>query len=209
MALSCTPVFSSAYNQMLGKFCMEKCNSLGRDPLCEVGETCVQSNTAGRVCFNPSNPQQGYTTPGQGNPSPSPPPTTPPSNNGNAASYEKQIAERVNTSRAASGLGPLTLHELASNVARQHSQDMCSRGYFSHQTPEGLRPWDRLKQAGISFSAAGENIAKGQSSPEQVHNAWMNSSGHRANILNASWTHIGVGYVPCNSSPYWTQVFLR
>jgi uncharacterized protein YkwD len=184
---------------------MEKCNTLGSDPLCDGGESCVQSKTSGKVCFNASNPQQGFTNPDHSYPNPNPNP-----NPGDEASvYEKEVADLANKSRVENSMGTLILDSLASAVARKHSQDMCNRGYFSHTNLEGMQPWDRMKQAGLSFSASGENIAKGQQTPSQVHSSWMNSSGHRANILNTSFTHIGVGYVPCNNVPLWTQIFFR
>ena len=79
-------------------------------------------------------------------------------------------------------------------------------GYFSHTSPTYGSPFQMMKSFGISYRTAGENIAKGYASPEAVVNAWMNSPGHRANILNSTYTHIGVGYVP--SGNYWTQMFI-
>jgi uncharacterized protein YkwD len=128
---------------------------------------------------------------------------------GEPDALEKDVAQLVNVARAAKALGALIFDPQASAVARTHSQDMCHRKYFSHTTPEGKQPWDRLRSAGVPFGAAGENIAMGQRTPGAVHAAWMNSSGHQANILNSLWTHVGVGYVLCRDSLYWTQVFLR
>ena len=79
--------------------------------------------------------------------------------------------------------------------------------YFSHTSPVYGAPFEMIKNFGISFRSAGENIAKGQSTPQAVVNAWMNSSGHRANILNVSYNKIGVGYV--SDGKYWTQMFIR
>lgn len=78
--------------------------------------------------------------------------------------------------------------------------------YFSHTSPTYGSPFDMMKKFGISFRTAGENIAMGQRTPEEVVNAWMNSSGHRQNILNPNFTHIGVGYV--ENGNYWTQMFI-
>ena len=83
---------------------------------------------------------------------------------------------------------------------------MRSLGYFSHTSPTYGSPFDMMKNYGIHYRAAGENIAQGQTSAQQVMNAWMNSSGHRANILNSSYTHIGVGYI--SDGHYWTQMFI-
>jgi len=121
-------------------------------------------------------------------------------------SFEQQVASLVNEQRAANGLAPLTLSEKLSNVARAKSQDMHDNNYFSHTSPTYGSPFDMLKSFGISYSAAGENIAMGYSTPEAVVNAWMNSAGHRANILSASYTQIGVGYV--SDGNYWTQEFI-
>lgn len=84
---------------------------------------------------------------------------------------------------------------------------MKDNNYFSHTSPVYGSPFQMIKNFGISYKSAGENIAKGQSTPQAVVNAWMNSSGHRANILNSSYNKIGVGYVA--SGKYWTQMFIR
>ena len=119
--------------------------------------------------------------------------------------YEKQVVTLVNEQRAKYGLKPLTLNTQLSRVARAKSQDMKDKGYFSHTSPTYGSPFDMMRKFGITYRTAGENIAKGQRTPQAVVNAWMNSSGHRANILNASFTQIGVGYVAQGN--YWTQMF--
>ena len=91
-------------------------------------------------------------------------------------------------------------------MARYKSQDMKDNKYFSHTSPVYGSPFDMMKNFGINYRTAAENIAKGQATPQAVVNAWMNSSGHRANILNPSFTKIGVGYV--KSGNYWTQMFI-
>ena len=78
---------------------------------------------------------------------------------------------------------------------------------FSHTRPNGSSFSTALTEAGVSYRTAGENIAYGQSTPQQVMNAWMKSSGHRANILNANYTTIGVGYTVINGTAYWAQLF--
>lgn len=125
--------------------------------------------------------------------------------NADKKSFEEQVAALVNEQRAANGLQPLTLSTALSNAARTKSQDMHDNHYFAHESPTYGSPFDMLKSFGISYRAAGENIAMGYATPESVMNAWMNSSGHRANILNASYTQIGVGYVADGN--YWTQEF--
>ncbi|MBM7703131.1 CAP domain-containing protein [Metabacillus iocasae] len=123
--------------------------------------------------------------------------------------YEKKVVELVNQERQKAGLAPLQLDTKLSDVAREKSRDMMNKGYFDHQSPTYGSPFDMMKQFGISYKAAGENIAKGQRTPEEVMNGWMNSSGHRANILSNNFTHIGVGYVKAsNGTTYWTQMFI-
>lgn len=120
--------------------------------------------------------------------------------------YEQEVVRLVNDIRRKNGLSPLTLDWELSRVARYKSQDMKDKGYFSHTSPTYGSPFAMMKSFGISYRTAGENIAKGYSTPEEVVKGWMNSPGHRANILNSSFTHIGVGYVASGS--YWTQMFV-
>ena len=120
--------------------------------------------------------------------------------------FEAEVVHLVNQRRAEHGLKPLIQDWQLSRVARYKSQDMKDLGYFSHTSPTYGSPFQMMKSFGISYRTAGENIAKGYASPEAVVNAWMNSPGHRANILNSTYTHIGVGYVP--SGNYWTQMFI-
>ena len=120
--------------------------------------------------------------------------------------YEKEVVRLVNEERAKNGLKPLTYDWELSRVARIKSQDMKDNKYFSHTSPTYGSPFQMMKSFGIKYRSAGENIARGQATPQAVVNAWMNSSGHRANILNSSFTHIGVGYVA--NGKYWTQMFV-
>lgn len=131
---------------------------------------------------------------------------TPVTTDSSVSAYEQQVVELVNSYRAQYGLNPVTLNTELSKVARLKSQDMKDKGYFSHTSPTYGSPFDMMKQFGISYRTAGENIAMGQRAPEAVMEAWMNSEGHRANILNASYTQIGVGYVADGN--YWTQMFI-
>ncbi|OKL37327.1 CAP domain-containing protein [Domibacillus mangrovi] len=123
---------------------------------------------------------------------------------GSVSAFEQQVFELVNQERAKQGVKALQLDTKLSDVARTKSQDMKNKGYFSHQSPTYGSPFDMMKQFGITYKAAGENIAKGQKTPEEVMNAWMNSDGHRKNILSPDFTHIGVGYV----DGHWTQMFI-
>lgn len=120
--------------------------------------------------------------------------------------YENEVVRLVNEARAQNGLQPLTVNWELSRIARYKSQDMADNGYFSHTSPTYGSPFDMIHAFGLSYRTAGENIAYGQTTPQIVMNSWMNSSGHRANILNASFTQIGVGYSPDGN--YWTQMFI-
>ena len=121
-------------------------------------------------------------------------------------SYEKEVVRLVNEIRAQNGLKELTYDWELSRVARFKSQDMHDNSYFSHTSPIYGSPFQMIRNFGITYRSAGENIAKGQATPQAVVNAWMNSSGHRANILNSAYTHIGVGFV--SDGRYWTQMFI-
>ncbi len=120
--------------------------------------------------------------------------------------YEQEVVRLVNAQRAQNGLKPLAENWELSRVARYKSADMASRRYFSHESPTYGTPFQMIRAFGLSFRSAGENIAYGQRTPAAVVNAWMNSSGHRANILSSSYTQIGVGYHEAGN--YWTQMFI-
>ncbi|HJV44348.1 MAG TPA: SafA/ExsA family spore coat assembly protein [Bacillota bacterium] len=124
-------------------------------------------------------------------------------------SFEAQVIQLTNTERAKQGLSPLHANWELSRMARYKSQDMMNKDYFDHNSPTYGSPFDMMKEFGISFSYAGENIAAGQTTPAQVVNGWMNSPGHRANILNPNYTQIGVGFAKGGSyGYYWTQEFI-
>ena len=130
-----------------------------------------------------------------------------PSINSGVLDYENEVIRLVNEIRVQNGLNELKADWQLSRVARYKSQDMKDNKYFSHTSPVYGSPFEMIRNFGISFRSAGENIAKGYSTPQAVVNGWMNSSGHRANILNSSYTKIGVGYV--SDGRYWTQMFIR
>jgi uncharacterized YkwD family protein/spore coat assembly protein SafA len=122
---------------------------------------------------------------------------------------EHDVIELSNQERAKYGLGPLLPDWQASRVARHKSQDMRDKRYFSHTSPTYGSPFDMLKAYKVLYRAAGENIAMGQTTPQAVVQGWMNSEGHRKNILNPNFTHIGVGYAEGGSGRYyWTQMFI-
>ena len=124
----------------------------------------------------------------------------------NLKSFENQVITLTNQERAKNGLPALQSDWQLSRVARYKSDDMKNKGYFSHTSPTYGSPFDMMKSFGVSYKTAGENIAKGQSSPSQVVQSWMNSQGHRENILSRNFTHIGVGYA--ENGNVWTQMFI-
>ncbi|MGD6779473.1 CAP domain-containing protein [Sutcliffiella horikoshii] len=119
---------------------------------------------------------------------------------------EMKVIELTNAERRKNGLSDLKADASLSNVARDKSKDMQTNNYFSHTSPTHGSPFDMMRDYGISYNTAGENIAMGQRSPEEVVQAWMDSEGHRKNILTPDFTHIGVGYV--EEGNYWTQMFI-
>lgn len=123
---------------------------------------------------------------------------------------EKEVVRLTNVQRQKYGLKPLTHNWELSRVARYKSKDMRDRGYFSHTSPTYGSPFNMMKNFGIKYQTAGENLAKGQESPQAVVSAWMRSAGHRQNILNQSFTQIGVGYAEdSRGRKYWTQMFIK
>ncbi|WP_066052565.1 SafA/ExsA family spore coat assembly protein [Robertmurraya korlensis] len=124
-------------------------------------------------------------------------------------SIENQVVQLTNQERAKYGLKPLVADWELARVARYKSADMRDRNYFSHTSPTYGSPFEMMKNFGISYRSAGENIAAGQRTPQEVVTAWMNSEGHRKNILSSGYTHIGVGYAQGGSKQhYWTQMFI-
>ncbi|MEU9335299.1 CAP domain-containing protein [Streptomyces sp. NPDC048290] len=139
------------------------------------------------------------------------PPSTPaqPSSPGTVSREAVAAAEvlrLVNVERATAGCGPVAANSALSGLARNFSADMAARGFFDHTDPDGDTPWDRAAQAGIT-NLGGENIARGQADAAAVMDAWMNSEGHRANILNCDFTTLGVGVQFGSGGPWWTQNF--
>jgi uncharacterized YkwD family protein/spore coat assembly protein SafA len=122
---------------------------------------------------------------------------------------ESEVLALVNKERAKAGIAPLEMDWELQRVARTKSCDMAENNYFSHNSPEYGSPFDMMQAFGIKYKTAGENIASGQRNASEVMNSWMNSSGHRANILKGSFTHIGIGYCQGGQSgTYWTQQFI-
>lgn len=123
--------------------------------------------------------------------------------------FEREVLRLTNEERAKHGLAPLELNEELSKVAKEKSRDMHENQYFNHHSPVYGSPFAMMNRFGFDYSAAGENIAAGQVTPEEVVAAWMNSEGHRKNILNSAYDEIGVGYMDSDGEyvTYWTQLF--
>ena len=162
----------------------------------------------------PSTERRAY-TPRVPSPRPSPSPTrssAPPAAAAGAGmtAAEAEVLRLVNAQRSVHGCGALASNAVLLAVARAHSADMATKGYFDHTSPDGRSPFDRMRAAGYRGNLMGENIAAGQRTAAAVMTAWMNSPGHRANILNCGYKVIGIGVATRSSSPYgiyWTQDF--
>ena len=128
----------------------------------------------------------------------------------NMKTIEQQVIDLVNMQRSYYKLPALKENGELSRVAQYKSQDMINRNYFGHQSWTYGSPFNMMKNFGLRFSAAGENIAYGQQTPQAVMNAWMNSAGHRNNMLNRVYNQIGVGVAKAsNGTLYWTQMFIK
>ncbi len=128
---------------------------------------------------------------------------------GNQAGKAAEVLNLVNKERNKVGLPSLKLDSQLNNLARLKAEDMAKKGYFSHNSPTYGSAFDMMHEYGVSYKTAGENIAKGQKSSESVMRAWMNSSGHRANILGSGYTRLGVGYATdSKGNTYWVQMFV-
>ena len=137
------------------------------------------------------------------------------------SAFEQEVLELVNEARAQArscggesfdATSALSMEPRLRCAARVHSLDMATRGFFDHDNPDGLDPFDRMALAGYEYQAAGENIAAGQTTPEEVVQGWMESPGHCSNIMDSDFTEIGVGYVQTSGAQYphyWTQTFGR
>lgn len=128
----------------------------------------------------------------------------------------QQVVDLTNQERTRVGCPPLSVNPKLVQAAQGHTEDMAVNDFFSHTGSNGSAPWDRMEAAGYEWREAGENIAAGYTTPQAVMNGWMNSDGHRANILRCSYEEIGVGYIFLQNDPgsvnyryYWTQVFGR
>ncbi len=124
----------------------------------------------------------------------------------NASQAVQKVIDLTNAQRRKNGLPNLTGDSKLNGVAQKKSSDMAKNNYFSHTSPTYGSPFDMMRDMGVTYRTAGENIAQGQTTPEQVVQSWMNSEGHRKNILSRDFTHIGVGYD--QNGHHWTQMFI-
>ncbi|MEV4468220.1 CAP domain-containing protein [Nonomuraea salmonea] len=157
----------------------------------------------------PSPPATGTPTPKPGNPTAAPV-TPPPANGGGVGSTEEnEVVRLVNAERAKGGCRPLQHNAQLHTAAYGHSADMAAKNYFAHNSKDGRSFMDRIKAAGFTGGNAwAENIAMGQRTPAEVMRSWMNSAGHRTNIMNCKYTLIGVGAAKNSRGQiYWTQDF--
>ncbi|MCM1970205.1 MULTISPECIES: CAP domain-containing protein [unclassified Streptomyces] len=164
-------------------------------PSTEPAKTPVASPTPTPVKPKPSAPKTS---------APAAPPA-PPASAGHSAE-EAAVLTLVNQERAQAGCGPVRANPPLAALAGAFSKDMAVRGFFDHTDPDGNTPWDRATKAGIS-GMGGENIARGQGDAAAVMKAWMNSPGHKANILNCEFRTLGVGVYNAAGGPWWTQDF--
>lgn len=163
---------------------------------------------------NPQIINPAFILPGQtiNIPGPTTEPGTPtaPSVPSDIGALEAEVIRLVNIEREKTGRPALTPNNELNRVARIKSEDFIKNNYFSHNSPTYGTPFDMIRSFGISFTAAAENIASGQRSAAEVMNTWMNSQGHRTNILNSTYNQIGVGVArDDNGNLFWTQMFIR
>ncbi|MGE4548265.1 MAG: CAP domain-containing protein [Intestinibacillus sp.] len=184
----------------------KSCSNTATNSSCQkqsTGTTTTDSKTT-----KPSQPSQNSNSGGSTDTTtPSTPSDTTDTGSNAASSYAAEVVRLVNVEREKAGLSALTIDSKTQAAAQTRAAEL--QQSFSHTRPNGSSPFTALAEAGVSYKAAGENIAMGQKTPAEVVNAWMNSSGHRANILGSQFTSIGVGYVTgSNGYAYWAQEFI-
>jgi uncharacterized protein YkwD len=124
--------------------------------------------------------------------------------------FQAQLLQLLNAERQKIGAPPLRISSQLAQAAQRHADDMANNNFLSHEGSDGSTMESRIQETGYAFSAIAENVAGGQPTPESVIQTWLNSSGHRRNMLNPEYTEIGIGYATNSSSQYthyWTQVF--
>lgn len=157
----------------------------------------------------PAPTQPAPTQPAPTQPSTPTQPATPPTSGTTTVSTQEQaMINEINKERASAGLAPVKIDLRLAEVAQLKANDMKTNGYFSHTSPTYGSPFDMLRAAGIQYRAAGENIARNRS-VDFAMAAFMSSDGHRKNILNPAYTHVGVGVVSSSSGNYYVQIFAQ
>ena len=145
---------------------------------------------------------------GGGSGAPPTPRKDPPPATAQELQFAQDVLDRVNQERTARGLVAVTADANAASAAYQHAFDMDDRNFFSHTNPDGEDPGDRLDRNLVFWTTFGENIAQGQLTPQEVMTDWMNSPGHRENILDPSFRRLGVGVHIAGGGPWWVQDFM-
>ncbi|MCX5015461.1 CAP domain-containing protein [Streptomyces sp. NBC_00555] len=186
----------------------------GATPSGTPGADATGSAAPTKPAAEESSPDKSASTPARKPPSRTPAATTGGGSGGSGGSSgnasgdsESAVLALVNKERAAAGCGPLATNAKLSAAARAYSDTMARSGVMSHTGPDGSTMTTRVEAAGYGWSRLGENIARGQSDADAVMNAWMNSPGHKANILNCAFREIGIGVHKGDGGPWWTQDF--
>lgn len=161
-------------------------------------------NASTNWCIDNSLPSGSPAEPTPITPTPQTPTTPSPQTTTTTTQFEQQVLQLVNKQRANVGQAALVMEDNLSKMAMVKAQDMYNNNYFDHNSPTYGSPFDMMDKFQITYNSAGENIAKGQTSPEQVMNDWMNSPGHRANILNSGFTKVGIAHYNGD----WVQEFI-
>lgn len=203
-ASSCGSAVCVTSGSNCGTGCSANVQSILNSICGKTGNSCTGNSYQGNT--SPSKPTSSQ--PQASQPQASQPQVSQPSASGYSA-FQNEVVRLVNVQRSKNGLPALSADSLLMTTATVKSQDMAKNNYFDHTSPTYGSPFDLMKRYGVSYRAAGENIAMGQTSPAQVMDGWMNSAGHRANILNSSYTKIGVGVAQnASGNYYWTQHFI-
>jgi uncharacterized YkwD family protein len=169
-------------------------------PIAQAPAPAAPAPTAPAPAPNQAAPAPKTATPAPKAATPAPAPA------GEASQFVQQVIDLTNAERRKQGLPALKADTQLNGVAQKKSVDMQQNNYFSHTSPTYGSPFDMMRDFGVTYKSAGENIAQGQRSPQEVVTAWMNSEGHRKNILSGNFTHIGVGYEKAGN--HWTQMFI-
>ncbi|ROR30826.1 uncharacterized protein YkwD [Mobilisporobacter senegalensis] len=204
IAKKCPTIKSAAVKSATTKKIAKKCATKKSTAKKSTAKKSKAKKSAAKKSTAKKNTAKKSTTkPSTTKPSTSTPSTT---NGDYNANYANEVLTLVNQERSKAGLSPLKMNTAASNAAKVRAKEIVSK--FDHTRPNGQSPFTALDAAGVSYRTAGENIAYGQQTPSAVMNGWMNSSGHRANILKSSFKEIGIGAYYQNGKYYWVQLFI-